>query len=89
MFRKHCEASSVARKRLSLVIPRSPCPVEAVNVLLPGQVHGAQSLLNNTPMEYKLLVLRGQVGSSIAGRLSRVLRLDHSVSSVRFRAKCA
>ncbi|CAE7767944.1 egl-4, partial [Symbiodinium necroappetens] len=25
---------------------------QAVNVLLPGQVHGARSLLNNTPMEY-------------------------------------
>ena len=29
------------------------CAWEAVSVLKPGQLHGAQSLLHNTPMEYR------------------------------------
>ena len=64
-------------------MPRSPCRAEAVNVLLPGQVHGARSLLNNTPMEYKLLDSRGQERSFIAGRLSFMPRLVYRDSSLK------
>lgn len=50
---------------------------QAVNVLLPGQVHGARSLLNNTPMEYKLVALEGtQLHRVSHGMVSQILGGD-------------